>query len=1051
MDPLSTTRRAWIIASLDAALALVASTEVVDPPTAPEPELPPPPAPPAVSFSRLGTQTLMDFLTGVRSAMPEGLTAANARLGHTGGVMAFCGAVVWRDKYTLPVSGGHTDSYDDGAYAFDLATGRWQTLLLPSASAGAHLEDPTNAGVNAYGEFEPYRPASQHSYMGAVVVGNDIIQTQNSAVGHNGQMRLQAHRFLASTMEWERYATGEQSSLFYGPPHAWHDAARGRIWKIALTVNSDVMYCADNNVSGSWTSVPVTGWPSGFSYYGVIGFHPTLDCFVLFNQHEVALRDRLWVLDAGNLAAGWVEVGVSGYLGPLVHNGGSEYVPPLGALATASMTEPARLYYLTPAGGQTDPWKWSHEDFFYGDSTPHAWEDSPGVPGSPWGRLKWSSYYGGLVALKSIDQPLELFRPSAAPEFGVLSLRQMNPAGYVVFSDYAYTLGTYTRQRNNTLLSGTTHSIEFHGNSLSSIPIFMLKASGYTLLCDGAAIAHVSVTPLSVSRLSFVNVNFSAIADGWHLLDIEPDDGVENCAPHWVYLAKTGTVGSQAFAPAETGSYGLFGRGEKHVTTKVPPTITRPQGYPMATRTATPFATAATPDTLYRRDIVPVTAGEDPTHLWTTDEGMRSTISQQAYAWSTFIAAAPTLVVRDGPRGIGTLAGATHLQVARRGGTYFLDTWRFGHITPDGAVRTIAGKHRLEDGTTVLEGDWSAIPVERRGLHEPWGFAWDTRSLEPQDTSRLLDRGDGVMEHPHLPPGPVLFIADAQNRRTLKLQFEPVVGSVPVVTEFITNQNDPWDIVFHDGKLYISERQDDRIAVYDASTGAYIRTLVSGTPGLVTWPTERTHVLHASIATIRAEPCIGPEGLFIQDGFLYFGSAAMEQVRKVDLTTDAVSVLPITLPESNYKYIKISMSDGTFGPRGTVFVSAWELMQGGMPLAYLPDGTFWPNRYSESSSASIGVGGSWSGMNYSTASAVGQGKLLGSSASYGLTELSKAAPGDLVVDYPRYRAGFLQYVIDGHSLVHGPDGFSQFDLPLPWGLSADMDYYLSCHGHARKT
>jgi hypothetical protein len=72
-----------------------------------------------------------------------------------------------------------------------------------------------------------------------------------------------------------------------------------------------------------------------------------------------------------------------------------------------------------------------------------------------------------------------------------------------------------------------------------------------------------------------------------------------------------------------------------------------------------------------------------------------------------------------------------------RGNVYFIESWRIGKVTPDGTVVTLAG-HRHKDiasyyadpTSAELVGDWSSIPPDRRGFAQPWGMAWDARTLE---------------------------------------------------------------------------------------------------------------------------------------------------------------------------------------------------------------------------------------------------------------------------------------------------------------------------------
>jgi hypothetical protein len=179
------------------------------------------------TFYQLGTQTLQDFLTVVRTALPEGLVAANTRLLPVSGVMAFCGATIWRDKYSLGVLGGHGDSFDDGHYAQDLTTGTWQVLALPSDVA------MQSATVDTFGEWGiANRPASQHSYFHLVTVGDDIIQGYGYAIGKLAGGSKQAHRWNGAAGKWERYGQG---GTFYSVSEAvFYDAVRNRIVRIPV-------------------------------------------------------------------------------------------------------------------------------------------------------------------------------------------------------------------------------------------------------------------------------------------------------------------------------------------------------------------------------------------------------------------------------------------------------------------------------------------------------------------------------------------------------------------------------------------------------------------------------------------------------------------------------------------------------------------------------------------------------------------------------------------------------------------------------------------------
>lgn len=358
------------------------------------------------SIRQLGTQTLAEFLTSVRAGLPEGLDAANTRLLPVSGVLAFCGATIWRDKYSVGIAGGHGDSFDDGHYAQNLSTGLWETLALPSEVA-AHA-----TSVDAFGEWvggTPGRPASQHSYCHLVTVGDNIVQGYGYAIGSLAQGSKQAHRWNGRFGAWERYGTF--SGTAYSVSHAvFHDGNRNLVVRIPILAGTVASTIPANDPTAAWTPIPIGSWPAS-DIYASIGFHPDLDCYVLVDQHEPSTPNRVWVMDAGNIAGGWVEVTLIGSAPTPMISGGLAYVPPMRAFASVNYLEADKLYYLTPTGAtRLGSWTWTSETF-KGATTPAAWIGG-GVPNAPQGRVQWSSLLNALVMVKDSGQPTELFTPS---------------------------------------------------------------------------------------------------------------------------------------------------------------------------------------------------------------------------------------------------------------------------------------------------------------------------------------------------------------------------------------------------------------------------------------------------------------------------------------------------------------------------------------------------------------------------------------------------------------------------------------------------------------
>lgn len=70
----------------------------------------------------------------------------------------------------------------------------------------------------------------------------------------------------------------------------------------------------------------------------------------------------------------------------------------------------------------------------------------------------------------------------------------------------------------------------------------------------------------------------------------------------------------------------------------------------------------------------------------------------------------------------------------------------------------------------------------------------------------------------------------------------------------------------------------------------------------------------------------------------------------------------------------------------------------------------------------------------------------------GIYRITKSQPGDL--PYPEKATdpvvlGMREYMAAGLHLIHGPNGFGFYRLPLPWGRSPNIDAYLAHWGHQR--
>ena len=147
----------------------------------------------------------------------------------------------------------------------------------------------------------------------------------------------------------------------------------------------------------------------------------------------------------------------------------------------------------------------------------------------------------------------------------------------------------------------------------------------------------------------------------------------------------------------------------------------------------------------------------------------------------------------------------------------------------------------------------------------------------------------------------------------------------------------------------------------------------------------------------------------------------------------------------NGYYLKPAVSDGTFGPEGTLFLEGWASnTSNGWPSAFLPDGTSWPYFFGE------GPGKVFDTVDYGSAVGVGNGILVFGSSLEGLTIVRKAIAGEKSYKWGEgYKDALDEWQRLGYTLVHGRGGFGHYNLPLPWGVNTKIDYYLEMYGHSK--
>lgn len=613
----------------------------------------------------------------------------------------------------------------------------------------------------------------------------------------------------------------------------------------------------------------------------------------------------------------------------------------------------------------------------------------------------------------------------------------------------------FTTQHAQTAAYERWQQLHVHTNpGPLTVQLFNLQAGGtrlnvaagsYVLMVDGELADTVTVT--AGTQVTFPAVT---LAPGWRRVAVLAPDGTRT--PTW--FVHSGTAHVDTLIPACTSTYEIYHSANaqfvgSHRWTWVPADA-QATASPMQQRALVPFDTALAAGSRYRRQLVPQTT---QWRVYRKGE-IRTTFGAQSYFFSDLIREFPKWPLLDGPRGRGTLNMPTHVHIGKAtktadpasgpvGALYVTDPWRLVRVNADGSVRTLLGyRHDVapywEDALTTkppLVGNWSAV-AGPHGLWECWGFEFDPSTLAV-DTS--LPPIDG--RHPH-GGNPTGYLADTRHNRVLKVVFDGRSHETPaVVTEHITGLADPWRVTIDPVRrwLLISERTSHRVVAHDIDTGAFVKVILQGAD-LAAIDSARSARLRAGVTQLQArnEQIVSPEGLSLRGDWLYVGSMPQQQVRRVNLATDAVEVA-VNLPnDGNMRFVDIAVSDGTVGPEHTVFVSTWSNARMGLPMAFLPGGQQW---YMESYSATAAHSGRnpWQVLGYSSGVGCGAGRIVFGSSDWGLHEMSKVAATDPVPNSSLIVAGAAQL----DPLLYGPGGISPWGLASPRGMSAAVDHLLN--------
>ncbi len=621
--------------------------------------------------------------------------------------------------------------------------------------------------------------------------------------------------------------------------------------------------------------------------------------------------------------------------------------------------------------------------------------------------------------------------PPAPPPQAGLNVERIDLRRVVCFADWHGIGANYQREQMLTVWAPGMVRVPANRRELSDAVGVYAPARTYTLLVDGAEVAGTAV-PDGVLTFGW-SFDASGLAHGWHTLSIGGlSDG--ECCPTWFAFMDRG-LGAVDTMPVCTGSYDLSQHRIDSVWAEhawwFAPAAWGPVAAPLPARQGEyPPVTVATP--IRAEWLAPGNAGT--VVLPSERNGIRHTMQRQAYYWEDATRQMPRVLLRDGPRGVGTVVMPTHIDIGVAtqavddprpiNNVYVLDPWRLCRVTDAGRITTLVGwRHPGLSDTPELVGDWSAIPADRRGLWEAWGMAWVASTLATDtDAAPIPAEGD---RQPHR-VAPACLITDTQHNRVLRVDFDARAHDVPPrVTEWMAGLSDPWDIVPWDGRYLISERGAHRIIEVDAS-GAIVRTVVQGEPGALVrlQASPRRMQRLGALDAIRAQSCIGPEGLAVMDDWLYWGSYCQGQVRRVHLRTGEMQVVVADgVTDGNSKFVKLAVSDGTFGPRHAVAVQTWSVgIDKGARTLYLPGGGTWR----------AGGADPW-GTGYGSAVAIGDGRMYAGSSQYGLLRYAAGQPWDRAL----WAKGEKDFEARHGKVRWGALG----SHGMPAGLSPALDYY----------
>lgn len=664
--------------------------------------------------------------------------------------------------------------------------------------------------------------------------------------------------------------------------------------------------------------------------------------------------------------------------------------------------------------------------------------------------------------------------PSGKPNSLIKDLSLLNEM--VCFREYN-PQARYVRWSVLLVLKGTNNTIEYNRMIAGGKKVNFVDGE-YTLLCDGTPVS--TDIPGSDSSISKFTVDVTDIDEGWHIFDIQSPDGTTTESVFYPMFVLKGDKVSidQGWMPVITGSHHHRMAGLHRLYWV--PARNEPTELPFETREYPFFDTVVDGSKLWHDWLVVPRHGQS-LQVLENENGILNTNGKYRYKIGYLHEKYPFDPIVEGPRGKASLQMVTEIEpgtavIPELGGlrhnTYCWTVHGLYKFDDKGNMKCLAGyvhegnpSYWEEQPPRVrLEGDWDEIPEERRGFRNIWGATKDSFSMRVDDTADKVPLL-GAMVSPH-PENPKWFCADTMNNRVCRLEFNKDSHDIPPkVTEFITGLAGPFDVKEYwpdhskRGTLIVAERENHRISEYDMETGEFIRDIVKGAPLAYVDPFRIVHRT-ADIELLRQEDVVAPDGLYVIDDWLYYGSVAMLQVRRVNLITGEIQIVVPEYPATirTKWYIKIAVSDGTAGPKHTVFGARWENARFGQPDVFVPygenpdveatwDSNEWVLLKSGSSAISRGKQMLIQGLGYNTSVAAKNGRIIWSAVDHGLMQVSLPSDLDPVCDNKKYLRGKSKWEESGYDMIHGENGMGLYGEDLPWGEDEDIDYFLEWFGH----